>query len=412
MFPSLVLGVLLALGQTPAAPSSKPAVPPPTYPNTPTPFGDFTGPAFGPSAPDRFFLMKELQGTIFADLLDGNRTQFTGWIDISYNASTAHRDNLPMGFDSRANDFIVQQNFLRVDRPVDTSRTDFDFGYRFDWIAPGLDARYTVARGLLDTSTDPRKRRYGFDPLQFYFDLWFPDFAQGTIVRIGRFLDIGGYETIPSVANLLVSHSYTYIYTPFTQTGAYATTRLNDQWYLLYGLVLGNDVFIDPTDEPTFIGGFKWISGSKTDSVYGTAYVNGGNYFGPRQRDNVQYFDLIYTHVWTARFQTVHEMMFSFQRSVPGLSTVTWYGLNTFFQYDFTPRLYGAIRPEVWEDSQGQRTGFKGLYADLTIGLTWKPRAWLFIRPEIRYDHNCGAAGPWEGKHNLFTVAQDVVVRW
>jgi hypothetical protein len=146
--------------------------------------------------------------------------------------------------------------------------------------------------------------------------------------------------------------------------------------------------------------------------VYFTTYLNGGNYFGPRQRDNVQYFDLIYTHVWTPRLQTVAETMFCFQSDVPEMKTVTWYGLNTFLQYDFTPRCYGAIRPEVWMDSEGERTGFKGLYTDITAGLTFKPWNWLFIRPEIRFDHNCGAAGPYEGKHNLFTIAQDVVVRW
>jgi hypothetical protein len=203
-----------------------------------------------------------------------------------------------------------------------------------------------------------------------------------------------------------------YIYTPFTQTGAYAVTRLSAQWYVAYGLVLGNDVFIDPTDEATFIGGVKWVSLAKTDSMWLTAYVNGGNYFGPRQRDNVQYFDLIYTHVYTPRFQTITEIQFVYQTAVPDLKTITAYGTNTFFQYDFTPRCYGAIRAELWEDSEGQRTGFKGLYAAVTAGLTWKPRNWLLLRPEVRFDHNCGAAGPYEGKHNLFTFLQDVVVRW
>src|SRR5207247_297269 len=118
------------------------------------------------------------------------------------------RDNLPMGFDNRANDFVVQQNFLRVDRSVDTGRKDFDYGYRVEWNAPGIDARYTVARGLLAVPSDKRNRIYGFDPMEFYIDLWFPDLARGTSVRFGRFLDIGGYETIPSVSNVLASHSY------------------------------------------------------------------------------------------------------------------------------------------------------------------------------------------------------------
>ena len=80
----------------------RPPVYPPTYSNTPTPWGDFTGPSFGPSVPDRFPLMQQLQGTLFGSLLDSNRTSLTGWIDMSYNASTARHDNRPMGFDFRA----------------------------------------------------------------------------------------------------------------------------------------------------------------------------------------------------------------------------------------------------------------------------------------------------------------------
>jgi hypothetical protein len=428
---STPLLLVLALGQTPAPAEAgaegtiyvpPPATPseadskrslfPPTYPNAPTPLGDFVGPSFGPSEPDRFFLMKALQGTILGDLLDSNRTQFTGWVETAYTASSVRRDNTPSLFDSRANELSLPQNYLRLERSVDTGRKEFDWGFRSDWIAPGIDARYTAARGLLVGPSDDQKHLYRFDPLQFSIDLWIPWLAEGTTVRVGRFVANGCVESIAAVNNFLSTHSYTYFYTPFTQTGLYATTKLSPQWYVTYGMVLGNDVFFDPTDEPTFIGGVKWVSQSKTDSVNANLYVNGGNYFGSRQRDNTQYFDLIYTHVWTPRFQTITEGMFSFQTAVPELNTVTWYSLVHYFQYDFTPRTYGAIRLEAWEDSQGQRTGFKGLYNEVTAGLTWKPRNWLFLRPEVRFDHNYGAAAPFDGKHSLFTLVQDVIVRW
>jgi Putative beta-barrel porin-2, OmpL-like. bbp2 len=390
----------------------KPAVYPPTYSNTPTPFGDFTGPSFGPSEPDRFPLMKELQGTLFGSLLDSNRTTLTGWIDMSYNASTDRHDNRPIGFDYRANEFVVQQNVIRIDRPLDTGSKELDWGYQFDVMLPGTDYRYTLARGLFSGQLTDSNRLYGFDPVQFYVDFWFPEVGQGTSLLVGRFLTIGGIENPLSPFNILFTHSYLTIYTPFTATGALATTKLSDNWYVQYGLTLGSDVFFDPTDQPTFMGGVKWISGSKTDSFLFTTYVNGGNYFGPRQRDNVQYFDLVYTHVFTSRFQTISEFLFCHMTEVPGLDTVTWYGADTFFQYDFTSRLYGAIRAAVFEDSQGQRTGFAGLYSAITAGLTFKPVNWLFLRPELRFDHFYNAPGPFEDHHSLGTFAFDVIVRW
>lgn len=406
---------LLASPSQPPPPQEerkKPPVFPPTYSIGPTPFGDFTGPSFGSSTPDRFPLMLGLQGTWIGWLLDGNRTQLTGWTEVSYNASSARHDNRPTGFDYRANELVVQQNVLRLDRPADTGSKHFDWGGRVDLMLPGTDYFYTLQRGLFFGQLADSKQVYGIDPVQFYVDLWFPEVAQGTTLRIGRFTAHGGVESALAISNILFSHSYINIFTPFTTTGALTTTKLSDQWYVQYGLALGSDVFIDPTDQPTFLGGIRWVSANKKDSLFFSTCASGGNYFANRRRDNVQVFDLVYTHVFTPRFQTITEMLFAYQTSVPNLDTITWYGIDTFFQYDFSDQVYGAIRPEIWVDSQGQRTGFKGLYTTLTAGITYKPRNWIFLRPELRFDHFYGTSGPYEGKHNLFTIAQDVIFRW
>src|SRR5436309_3477219 len=66
--------------------------------------------------PDRWLLMKLLQGTWAGTALDGHRMQVTGWIDLSFTASTDTQTNLPLGFNHRANDFLLQQNWLRFER--------------------------------------------------------------------------------------------------------------------------------------------------------------------------------------------------------------------------------------------------------------------------------------------------------
>src|SRR5262245_41514838 len=86
-------------------------------------------------SPDRWLLMKTLQGTWLGDILDRNRMQVTGWTDSSFTASTDAQTNLPMGFNHRANQFLVQQNWLRFERSVVTSgTTEPTFGFRSDWI--------------------------------------------------------------------------------------------------------------------------------------------------------------------------------------------------------------------------------------------------------------------------------------
>ena len=93
--------------------------------------------------------MKALQGTWPGALLDSERMQLLGWIDMSYTASSDRSTNLPMGFNHRANEFLVQQNWVRFERTVVTGgTTEPTFGFRSDWILPGADYRFTVARGL------------------------------------------------------------------------------------------------------------------------------------------------------------------------------------------------------------------------------------------------------------------------
>src|SRR5437660_1043810 len=94
MWPCLVLAASLAFGQTEAPPAEKPSSPPAPL-------------------PDRWLLMKSLQGTWPGAVLDQNRMQVSGWTDVSLTASSAEHTNLPLGFNHRANELLLQQNWLR-----------------------------------------------------------------------------------------------------------------------------------------------------------------------------------------------------------------------------------------------------------------------------------------------------------
>src|SRR6185369_2289948 len=71
-----------------------------------------------PPAPDRWLLMKSLQGTWEGGLLDSNRLQVSGWTDASGTLSSARGSNLPMGFNYEPNEFLLQQNWVRFERSV------------------------------------------------------------------------------------------------------------------------------------------------------------------------------------------------------------------------------------------------------------------------------------------------------
>src|SRR5438046_1222357 len=114
------------------------ALPVPAQPPAPEAAPETPPPAPAPPPPsDRGLLLKALQGTYPGWLLDSNRVRVTGWVEGSFTASSVHGDQLPMGFNYRGNEFLLQQNWLRVEKAVDTSTTAATFGFRSDTILPG-----------------------------------------------------------------------------------------------------------------------------------------------------------------------------------------------------------------------------------------------------------------------------------
>jgi hypothetical protein len=396
MLPYLLLSATLALGQTGDSSSPVQAAP-------------------APAASERWLLMKSLQGTWPGAVLDAQRMQVTGWVDFSYTASSDQHSNLPLGFNWRANEFLLQQNWVRFEQAVVTSgTTEPTFGFRSDWILPGSDYRFTLARGIFNsqlTADHGEPALYGIDPIQFYAEAFFPTIARGMDVKVGRHFCQYGVETNDAPSNALASHSYTFIYDPFTHTGVLTTTKLTDAWSVQAGLVLGSDIFINPADEPTFTGSVKWAPPSGRDSLAFFVIVGSGRFNQAREFNNPEVFDLVYTHQFNPRLNYNLESLYGYQTHVTGIGTANWFGVLNYLTYNFTPRLSGTGRLEFFDDPQGQRTGFKGLYTAFTAGVAFKPRKAITVRPELRFDYN-DETRPFENKHGLITATTDVIVRW
>lgn len=365
--------------------------------------------------PDRWLFMREFQGTFAGDWMDSNRITVSGWDDLSDTASTVRRDNLPMGFNYRANHFLLQQNWLRIDQPVvQSGTTEPTFGFRSDTILPGSDYRFTIARGLFSgqlTADNGGPALYGVDPVQFYGEAYFPTVGRGLDVKFGRFFAQYGVESTDSPGNALASHSYSFIFDPFTHTGLLTTLKLSDEWSVQYGLVTGSDVFIDPAARLTYLGGVKWTSPNGRDSALFEVIIGPGTFETSRQFNNPEIFDLVYTHKFSGILTYSLELLYGFETEVPDIGFANWFGAVNYLTVQITPRLSTTGRLEFFEDAQGERTGFSGLYTALTAGLAFRPVKDVLFRPEIRYDYN-EESRPFEGKHGLVTADFDVVLRW
>jgi hypothetical protein len=397
MFPGLILSAAL-IGQTAASPDTAANAAPAPAP-----------------APDRWLLMKSLQGTGPGALLDTNRLSLYGWTDLTFTASSDAHTNLPMGFNYRANEPAVQQNWVRLERTVVTSgTTEPTFGFRSDWILPGIDYRFTLPRGIFNgqlTANNGGPNIYGIDPTEFYGEAYFPTVGRGLDLKLGRLYCQYGVESIEAIGNDLASHAYTFIYDPFTHTGLMATLKLTEAWTVQAGIILGDDVFIDPASEPYSMGSVKWAPPGGRDSVLFSFLLGSGRFNQKEQFNNLNIFDLVYTHRFNSRLLYKLDTLFGYQTNVPTLGSVDWFSTVHYLTHTFTPRLSGTARLEFFDDFQGQRTGFKGLYTTLTTGLTFKPYRSVIFRPEVRYDYN-DESRPFENKHGLFTATADLILRW
>ena len=335
--------------------------------------------------------MKELQGTWEGDLLDSNRMQISGWTDASYTFSSDRVSNQPMGFNYRANQFLLQQNWLRFERLVVPTANEPTFGFRNDWILPGSDYVFTLPRGLFNgqlTGNDGKPDRYGIDPIQFYAEAYFPNIGRGMDVKVGRFFSQYGVESTPAVDNFLLSHSYTDLFDPFTHTGVLTTTNLTDTWSVQVGAVIGSDNFFGPTATPTFLGSVKWAPPTGHDSVLFCVIVGSGRFNQNQNFANPDVFDVVWMHKINSRLTGYYESLLGLMTNVPGKGSVSWYSALGYLNYTCSPRLSATARLENFVDSQGDRSGFAGVYSVLTTGLQFRLRKSIILRPELRYDYN------------------------
>jgi hypothetical protein len=424
--PVAPIEVPLSVPQPPAIVA--PTVPPPFAPGQPPP-------------PDRWWIMRELQGTWLGAFLDDDRLSLSGWTDASYTASTSRVSNLPVAFNDRANAFLLQQQWFRFDRAlVTTGTTEPSFGYHLD-VLVGSDYRWTLMRGLFNSqlvNSTGAQNLYGVDPIQFYANAYFPTLFRGTEIRVGHTFNPWGYESLEAVSTPLVSRSYAFFNTPFTLMGIGAYTTFSPEWAAILILANGNDTFLVPEEEARFFGKLTYTAPNQRDNLQlgcslGRGKFNAGAPFAPATvalaqepagHNNYNAVDVVYTHIFSPVFTYVNETMYAWQTNVPanvpgGIvrtdsnspGTAHWASCVHYFRFTLSPRLGSILRVETFDDFNGQRTGFPGLYTAVTGGLQSRLRKDIILRPELRYDYN-GQSRPFEGRHGQFLAALDLIVRW
>jgi hypothetical protein len=88
-----------------------------------------------------------------------------------------------------------------------------------------------------------------------------------------------------------------------------------------------------------------------------------------------------------------------------------YHGFVNWFLYQFTPKVTGVWRSEIFWDPYGLATGNADNYYEMTLGLIYKPKDQFWFRPEVRYDWSQFTHPYNDGTRNSqLTMAFDVIL--
>jgi Putative beta-barrel porin-2, OmpL-like. bbp2 len=439
-------------------PATPEAIPP--YPFTEWPYGGTT--SLGVTRPSSVDspLMAALGNTAFGQSLNDNHIQIYGWINAGGNLSnnTVRGGNAPAAYDYNPNTVQLDQAVIYFERLPDTVQKDhWDWGFR---IAPiyGENYRYTTAYGLFSNQFLKNNQTNGFDIPMAYGELFIPGVMDGLMLRLGRYISIPDIEAQLAPNNYMYTHSMTYTFDNYTNTGLDATLAVNKNWIIQAAIGVGTEslpwhvgqTVTNPFPNPLFPGttmpkdpgavpsgtlGVRYTSDSGNDDINLVANgINGGQW----GYNNLQWYGGTYYHKFNDQWHISVEIYDEHQNNVlnannptalaafqaggtpfspqlmpfnaPGLAfcsnaivfscTGEARAALTYISYKASALDNISYRAEYFDDVEGQRTGTKTAYFETGIGWQHWFSPQIEIRPEVSYYKSLNA-NAFNGNANL-----------
>ena len=379
-----------------------------------------------------------------------SRAKWYGWISVGANGSTNNRGNaskgipanLPSAYDEYPNTIVLDQLAVYYERLANTVQTDhFDYGFRFSGLY-GQDYRFTTAKGMLSQQLLVKNAQYGFDPVMFYVDLYFPKLGQGADLRIGRYISLPDIEAQLAPNNYTYSHSILYTYDCYTQTGANLTVKVNNHWTVQGGVSAGCDV-MPWTSDAKVTGNvcvvYTWSNGGDALNTCDNT-INDGKY----AYNNLTAYYTTWYHRISQHWHTDTEAWYQYMRDTPNMwwyntgtpmnpvtspwpatttngrpggSTLNFgavcenpsssytgthatrcyapeWAITNYVEHNFWHNTASLnIRNEVVDDIKGQRTGTPGIFEEHMVGFDFWAGSTVTFRPEVSYVHSFSPYG-------------------
>jgi hypothetical protein len=393
-------------------------------------------------------LMVALGNTAAGSWMNDAHIQVYGWVNAggNFSTNTVRGGNVPAAYDYNPNTVQLDQAVLYIERLPDTVQKDhIDWGFR---LAPiyGENYRYTTTFGLWSYQLLNQNKNNGYDLPMAYGEVFIPQLAEGLLIRFGRFISVPDIEAQLAPNNYMYTHSMTYTFDNYTNTGIQTTLAATKNWMLQLGLSVGSDTMPwhykatianpfpnplypgqtmakDPGAVPSVTAGVRYTTDSGNDNIYVVADAINGGQWG---YNNLQWFGVTYYHKFNDQWHISFETYNLHQNNVPNALSSAVVGPNglwsnggtpfspqympfnspglaqcsnalvlacrasvqtyvAYLNYKPTPLDNISYRAEFYDDQQGQRTGTKTRYVETGIGWQHWFSPQIEIRPEFTF---------------------------
>ena len=425
----------------------------PPMPFTEWPYGAAT--SIGVTRPNSVDspLMVAIANTSVGKWMSDNHFQFYGWVDPGFNISSNTQrpgGNAPVAYAYTPNTVQLDQFVVYLDRFPDTVQTDhIDWGMRLSAIY-GENYRYTTAYGIFSDQLLKHNNQNGYDFPMVYAELYIPFVLNGMMIRAGRFISVPDIEAQLAPNNYMYTPSLTYAVDNYTNEGVVATTAILKNLFLQAGVTVGTETppwhvnatepnhFPNPlypgktfdkdpgSQFPSFTACLRYTWNNGSDSVMPCMDGINNGHWG---YNNLQWYGFTYYHKFNDHWHISSEFYDLFQRGVPNANNAnveTWYakggtpfspqyipfnapnlahcnnpnvltctargiGVVSYLNYSPDPLNNFSFRPEYYADEEGQRTGTKADYYELSLGWQHWLSPQIEMRPEIGYYRSINA---------------------
>jgi hypothetical protein len=348
-------------------------------------------------------------------------------------------------FTDKANQIVLNQGAITLERDLDPKATWVDVGFKFQAFY-GMDGQFTQFLGELPHQ--PANNRNQFDIVEANILFHLPIFTPGGVdVKAGQFSTPLGNEVIDPTGNFFYSKSYIFNFgIPLKHTGILFTTHVNPLVDIYAGYTTGVNTSIGSpgggynADQPHFLGGFGLNFAKVT--VLALTHIGPEDPASspfPAIHSQLRYLnDIVITWKPNAKLTAVTELNYikddGFDASGGGFAE--------YLTYPLSPIVTAGLRAEFWRDNNGffvagfpanddfvnveygrPSTAYNfgpATYGELTLGLNIKPAKLpkeidgLAVRPEIRWDHVYAGHGqfgdPLGSSKDQVTIGIDLVV--